>query len=57
MVQRKDSINLENLELLILCPTPGPKKDAWVIVRETHHVLDQLFPKFLKGTSFRLFCL
>ncbi|XP_045051333.2 RUS family member 1 isoform X3 [Desmodus rotundus] len=27
----------------------GPKKDSWVIVKETHQVLDKLFPKFLKG--------
>ncbi|XP_029414884.1 RUS1 family protein C16orf58 homolog isoform X4 [Nannospalax galili] len=27
----------------------GPKKESWIIVRETHHVLDTLFPKFLKG--------
>uniref|UniRef100_A0A452UHG9 RUS family member 1 n=1 Tax=Ursus maritimus TaxID=29073 RepID=A0A452UHG9_URSMA len=27
----------------------GPEKDSWVIVRETHQVLDELFPKFLKG--------
>nr|XP_054309417.1 RUS family member 1 isoform X3 [Pongo pygmaeus] len=27
----------------------GPKKESWVIVKETHEVLDMLFPKFLKG--------
>ncbi|XP_012325371.2 RUS family member 1 isoform X4 [Aotus nancymaae] len=27
----------------------GPKKESWVIVKETHQVLDKLFPKFLKG--------
>nr|XP_035971243.1 RUS family member 1 isoform X4 [Halichoerus grypus] len=27
----------------------GPEKESWVIVRETHRVLDRLFPKFLKG--------
>uniref|UniRef100_A0A2K6CJ12 RUS family member 1 n=1 Tax=Macaca nemestrina TaxID=9545 RepID=A0A2K6CJ12_MACNE len=27
----------------------GPKKESWVIVKETHQVLDMLFPKFLKG--------
>ncbi|XP_054438584.1 RUS family member 1 isoform X2 [Pteronotus mesoamericanus] len=27
----------------------GPKKESWAIVRETHEVLDKLFPKFLKG--------
>ncbi|XP_046943479.1 RUS family member 1 isoform X2 [Lynx rufus] len=27
----------------------GPEKDNWVIVRDTHQVLDKLFPKFLKG--------
>ncbi|XP_022382105.1 RUS1 family protein C16orf58-like isoform X3 [Enhydra lutris kenyoni] len=27
----------------------GPEKESWVIVRETHQVLDKLFPKFLKG--------
>lgn len=27
----------------------GPKKENWVLVRETHQVLDTLFPKFLKG--------
>ncbi|KAM9208948.1 RUS family member 1 [Dugong dugon] len=27
----------------------GPEKDCWVIVKETHQVLDKLFPKFLKG--------
>ncbi|XP_045849144.1 RUS family member 1 isoform X1 [Meles meles] len=26
-----------------------PEKESWVIVRETHQVLDKLFPKFLKG--------
>ncbi|XP_078201322.1 RUS family member 1 isoform X6 [Callithrix jacchus] len=30
-------------------PFPGPKKETWVIVKETHQVLDMLFPKFLKG--------
>ncbi|XP_016819174.1 RUS family member 1 isoform X2 [Cricetulus griseus] len=27
----------------------GPKKESWILVRETHQVLDTLFPKFLKG--------
>ncbi|KAF6123283.1 hypothetical protein HJG60_001686 [Phyllostomus discolor] len=27
----------------------SPKKESWVIVKETHQVLDKLFPKFLKG--------
>lgn len=27
----------------------GPEKDSWVVVKETHKVLDKLFPKFLKG--------
>ncbi|XP_062954715.1 RUS family member 1 isoform X1 [Cynocephalus volans] len=27
----------------------GPGKDSWVIVKETHQMLDKLFPKFLKG--------
>ncbi|KAL6071877.1 hypothetical protein STEG23_023599 [Scotinomys teguina] len=27
----------------------GPKKENWILVRETHQVLDTLFPKFLKG--------
>uniref|UniRef100_A0A8D1DFL5 RUS family member 1 n=1 Tax=Sus scrofa TaxID=9823 RepID=A0A8D1DFL5_PIG len=27
----------------------GPEKESWVIVRDMHHVLDKLFPKFLKG--------
>ncbi|XP_047569063.1 RUS family member 1 isoform X2 [Lutra lutra] len=27
----------------------GHEKESWVIVRETHQVLDKLFPKFLKG--------
>nr|XP_042140206.1 RUS family member 1 isoform X2 [Peromyscus maniculatus bairdii] len=27
----------------------GPKKESWMLVRETHRVLDTLFPKFLKG--------
>lgn len=27
----------------------GPEKESWVIVKETHQVLDKLFPKFLKG--------
>ncbi|XP_010596843.1 RUS family member 1 isoform X2 [Loxodonta africana] len=27
----------------------GPEKDSWAIVKETHQVLDKLFPKFLKG--------
>uniref|UniRef100_K9J119 Uncharacterized protein n=1 Tax=Desmodus rotundus TaxID=9430 RepID=K9J119_DESRO len=31
----------------------GPKKDSWVIVKETHQVLDKLFPKFLKGNILR----
>ncbi|XP_049645127.1 RUS family member 1 [Suncus etruscus] len=39
----------EELEKLWNREQSGPKKDALVIVRETHHVLDQLFPKFLKG--------
>lgn len=26
-----------------------PKKESWILVRETHQVLDTLFPKFLKG--------
>lgn len=36
-------------ELLVLRPCPGPEKESWVVVRETHQVLDKLFPKFLKG--------
>uniref|UniRef100_A0A9L0SIE8 RUS family member 1 n=1 Tax=Equus caballus TaxID=9796 RepID=A0A9L0SIE8_HORSE len=31
------------------CNPLGLAKESWVIVRETHHVLDKLFPKFLKG--------
>uniref|UniRef100_A0ABI7Y6F3 RUS family member 1 n=1 Tax=Felis catus TaxID=9685 RepID=A0ABI7Y6F3_FELCA len=31
----------------------GPEKDNWVIVRDTHQVLDKLFPKFLKGNIFK----
>ncbi|KAF6271296.1 hypothetical protein mRhiFer1_001718 [Rhinolophus ferrumequinum] len=27
----------------------GPEKESWVVVKETHQVLDKLFPKFLKG--------
>ncbi|XP_007452735.1 PREDICTED: UPF0420 protein C16orf58 homolog [Lipotes vexillifer] len=27
----------------------GPEKESCVVVRETHQVLDKLFPKFLKG--------
>ncbi|EQB77933.1 hypothetical protein CB1_000556016 [Camelus ferus] len=27
----------------------GPEKESWVIVKETHQVLDKLFPKFLKA--------
>ncbi|XP_035578120.1 RUS family member 1 isoform X2 [Zalophus californianus] len=27
----------------------GPEKESWVIVRETHRVLDRLFPEFLRG--------
>lgn len=27
----------------------GPKNESWILVRETHQVLDTLFPKFLKG--------
>uniref|UniRef100_A0A8D2DM77 RUS family member 1 n=1 Tax=Sciurus vulgaris TaxID=55149 RepID=A0A8D2DM77_SCIVU len=27
----------------------GAEKDSWVIVRETHQVLNKLFPKFLEG--------
>lgn len=30
-------------------PSPGPEKESWVVVKETHQVLDKLFPKFLKG--------
>nr|XP_031543258.1 RUS1 family protein C16orf58 homolog isoform X2 [Vicugna pacos] len=29
----------------------GPEKESWVIVKETHQVLDKLFPKFLKGSA------
>ncbi|XP_016078187.1 PREDICTED: RUS1 family protein C16orf58 homolog isoform X3 [Miniopterus natalensis] len=36
-------------ELLFLHPHPGPNKESWVIIKETHQVLDKLFPKFLKG--------
>nr|XP_025720288.1 RUS1 family protein C16orf58 homolog isoform X3 [Callorhinus ursinus] len=32
----------------------GPEKESWVIVRETHRVLDRLFPKFLKGNILKL---
>lgn len=28
-----------------------PKKESWILVRETHQVLDTLFPKFLKGNT------
>ncbi|XP_035877244.1 RUS family member 1 isoform X5 [Phyllostomus discolor] len=41
--------NQVRAELLVLHPHPGPKKESWVIVKETHQVLDKLFPKFLKG--------
>lgn len=34
---------------LVLYPFPGLEKESQVIVRETHQVLDKLFPKFLKG--------
>ncbi|XP_055464851.1 RUS family member 1 isoform X2 [Psammomys obesus] len=27
----------------------GPMKASWILVKETHQVLDTLFPKFLKG--------
>ncbi|KAM5197818.1 RUS family member 1 isoform 3-T3 [Hipposideros larvatus] len=27
----------------------GPEEESWVIVKETHQVLDKLFPQFLKG--------
>ncbi|XP_036986346.2 RUS family member 1 isoform X3 [Artibeus jamaicensis] len=27
----------------------SPKKESWVIIKDTHQVLDKLFPKFLKG--------
>lgn len=27
----------------------GPEKESWVVIKETHQVLDKLFPKFLKG--------
>lgn len=30
-------------------PSPGPEKESWVVIKETHQVLDKLFPKFLKG--------
>lgn len=38
-------------EFLVLHPTLGPEKESWVIVKETHQVLDKLFPKFLKGNN------
>ncbi|GAB1292766.1 RUS family member 1 [Apodemus speciosus] len=31
----------------------GPKKESWVLVRETHQVLDTLFPRFLKDSGIR----
>ncbi|XP_030880240.1 RUS1 family protein C16orf58 homolog [Leptonychotes weddellii] len=37
---------LEELRNLVRA---GPEKESWVIIRETHRVLDRLFPKFLKG--------
>uniref|UniRef100_A0A8C3W3Y7 RUS family member 1 n=1 Tax=Catagonus wagneri TaxID=51154 RepID=A0A8C3W3Y7_9CETA len=27
----------------------GPENESWVVVKDTHRVLDKLFPKFLKG--------
>lgn len=44
-------LGLRTQELLVLPPTPhpGPNKQSWLVVQETHQVLDKLFPKFLKG--------
>ncbi|XP_045731373.1 RUS family member 1 isoform X3 [Mirounga angustirostris] len=39
---------LEELRNLVRA---GPEKERWVIVRETHRVLDRLFPKFLKASN------
>ncbi|XP_025271751.3 RUS family member 1 isoform X1 [Canis lupus dingo] len=37
---------LEELRNRVLA---GADKESWVIIKETHQVLDKLFPKFLKG--------
>ncbi|XP_077763560.1 RUS family member 1 isoform X3 [Canis aureus] len=37
---------LEELRNQVLA---GADKESWVIIKETHQVLDKLFPKFLKG--------
>lgn len=49
---RKDCVPLGDLRASGSAPPPGPEKDSWVIVRDTHRVLDKLFPKFLKGNVF-----
>ncbi|XP_036923149.1 RUS family member 1 isoform X3 [Sturnira hondurensis] len=41
--------NQVRAELLVLHPHPGSKKESWVIIKDTHQVLDKLFPEFLKG--------
>ncbi|XP_040828903.1 RUS family member 1 [Ochotona curzoniae] len=46
---RGDGPLLEELDELRSRLRAGPERDSWVVVKETHQVLDQLFPKFLKG--------
>lgn len=46
---REDGPLPEELEELRSWVRAGPEKDSWVVVKETHKVLDKLFPKFLKG--------
>ncbi|XP_005598795.1 RUS family member 1 isoform X3 [Equus przewalskii] len=46
---RRDGPLPRELEELRNRVQAGLAKESWVIVRETHHVLDKLFPKFLKG--------
>ncbi|XP_047635930.1 RUS family member 1 isoform X3 [Phacochoerus africanus] len=46
---RGDGALPEELDKLRNRVRAGPEKESWVIVKDTHHVLDKLFPKFLKG--------
>ncbi|XP_010615634.1 RUS1 family protein C16orf58 homolog [Fukomys damarensis] len=46
---KKDGPLLQELEELRNQVQAGPEKDSWAIVRETHQVLDKLFPQFLEG--------
>lgn len=46
---QRDGLLPGELEELRSRMQAGQEKDSWAIVRETHQVLDKLFPKFLKG--------